>query len=112
MFLLLWVDCFWYLYGQCCLTNGQTKLMDPIQMSKPTKCFECDSGSYKEVTINYFSQLSEGRSCVTRNVTIQRCDTCGSDILDSNASEVIEANIERNYPGYYDKWKNKAKTRL
>ena len=80
--------------------------------NKLSQCFECETGTYKEVTINYFSQLSEGRICVTRNVTIQRCDTCGSEILDSNASEVIESNIERNFPGYYDKWKNKAKVRL
>lgn len=81
-------------------------------MNKPTKCFECETGTYKEVTIHYFSQLSEGRSCTTRNVTIQRCDTCGAEILDAQASKIIEANIERNYPGYFDKWKNKAKPRL
>ena len=79
---------------------------------KSNQCFECDTGTYKEATVNYFSQLSAGRSCVTRDVVIQRCDTCGSEILDSQASKIIEANIERNFPGYYDKWKNKAKPRL
>lgn len=81
-------------------------------MNKPAKCFECETGTYKEVTVNYFSQLSEGRSCVTRNVTIQRCDTCGAEILDSKASKIIESNIERNHPGYYDKWISKGKPRL
>ena len=79
--------------------------------NKPTKCFECDTGTYKEVVVHYFSQLSEGRSCVTRDVTIQRCDTCGSEIIDSQASKIIEDNIERNFPGYYDKWKVKGKPR-
>ena len=80
--------------------------------NKPSQCFECETGTYKEVTINYFSQLSEGRSCLTRDVTIQRCDTCGAEILDSYASKTIEDNIERNFPGYYSKWKNKGKPRL
>ena len=35
--------------------------------NKPSQCFECETGTYKEVTINYFSQLSEGRSCLTRD---------------------------------------------
>jgi len=80
--------------------------------NKPSQCFECETGTYKEVTINYFSELSQGRSCVTRDVTIHRCDTCGAEILDSRASQIIEANIERNFPGYYDKWKNKNKPRI
>jgi len=79
---------------------------------KNNQCFECDTGTYKESTVNYFSQLSGGKSCVTRNVVIQRCDTCGSEILDSKASTIIEANIERNFPGHYDKWKVKNKPRI
>jgi hypothetical protein len=79
-------------------------------MNKPSKCFECDVGIYEEVTIDYLSRLSGGRSCVTRDVVIQRCNHCKSEILDSKASTMIESNIELNFPGYYDKWKNKAKS--
>ena len=74
---------------------------------RPSQCFECETGTYKDVTVNYFSQLSEGRSCVTRDVTIQRCDTCGSEILDSKASKIIESNIERNFPGYYERTRSR-----
>jgi hypothetical protein len=72
------------------------------------KCFECDAGIYKEVTIDYVSQLSGGRSCLTKNVMIRQCNSCKSEILDSKASKMIESNIELNFPGYYNKWKNRA----
>ena len=74
---------------------------------RPSQCFECETGTYKDVVVNYFSQLSEGRSCVTRDVTIQRCDTCGSEILDSKSSKIIESNIERNFPGYYERTRSR-----
>jgi YgiT-type zinc finger domain-containing protein len=80
--------------------------------TRPSQCFECETGTYKDVSVNYFSHLSEGRSCVTKDVTIQRCDTCGAEILDSKASKIIESNIERNFPDHYDKWKTKNKPRL
>jgi len=70
---------------------------------RPSQCFECETGTYKDVTVNYFSQLSEGRSLVTKDVTIQRCDTCGAEILDSKASKIIESNIEHTFPGYYER---------
>jgi hypothetical protein len=79
---------------------------------KELQCFECETGTYKDITVNYFSQLSLDRSCVTKDVTIQRCDTCDAEIIDSKASQIIESNIERNFPGYYDKWKTKNKSRL
>jgi len=80
----------------------------------PTKtgCFECEEGHYHNVIIDYFSHLSQGRSVVTRGVKIQRCDRCGAEMLDADASRQIEDNIERHFPGYYDKWKIKAKPRL
>lgn len=70
---------------------------------RPSQCFECETGTYKDVTVNYFSQLSGGRSLVTKDVTIQRCDTCGAEILDSKASKIIESNIEYNFPDYYER---------
>ena len=70
---------------------------------RPSQCFECETGTYKDVVVNYFSHLSGERSCVTKDVTIQRCDTCGAEILDSKASKIIESNIERNFPGYYER---------
>ena len=79
---------------------------------RPSQCFECETGTYKDVTVNYLSQLSLGRSCVTKDVTIQRCDTCDAEIIDSKTSQIIEANIEHNFPGHYDKWKTKNKPRL
>ena len=74
---------------------------------RPSQCFECETGTYKDVSVNYFSHLSEGRSCVTKDVTIQRCDTCGAEILDSKASKIIESNIERNFPGYYERTRSR-----
>jgi len=74
---------------------------------RPSQCFECETGTYKDVTVNYFSQLSGERSLVTRDVTIQRCDTCGEEILDSKASKIIESNIERNFPGYYERTRSR-----
>jgi YgiT-type zinc finger domain-containing protein len=74
---------------------------------RPSQCFECETGTYKDVTVNYFSQLSGGRSCVIKDVTIQRCDICGAEILDSKASKIIESNIERNFPGYYERTRSR-----
>ena len=74
---------------------------------RPSQCFECETGTYKDVTVNYFSQLSGGRSCVTKDVTIQRCDICGAEILDSKASKIIESNIEHNFPGYYERTRSR-----
>ena len=74
---------------------------------RPSQCFECETGTYKDVTINYFSELSDGRTCITKDVTIQRCDTCGAEILDSKASKIIESNIERNFPGYYERTRSR-----
>ena len=71
--------------------------------TRPSQCFECETGTYKDVTVNYFSQLSEGISCITKDVTIQRCDTCGAELFDSRASQMIENNIEQQYPGYYER---------
>ena len=74
---------------------------------RPSQCFECETGTYKDVTVNYFSQLNDGKGCVTKDVTIQRCDTCGAEILDSKASKIIESNIERNFPGYYERTRSR-----
>ena len=74
---------------------------------RPSQCFECETGTYKDVVVNYFSHLSGERSCVTKDVTIQRCDTCGGEILDSKASKIIESNIEHNFPGYYERTRSR-----
>jgi len=70
---------------------------------RPSQCFECETGTYKDVTVNYYSQLNDGKGCVTKDVTIQRCDTCGAEIFDSRASQMVENNIRQQYPGYYER---------
>ena len=74
---------------------------------RPSQCFECETGTYKDVNVNYYSQLNDGKGCVTKDVTIQRCDTCGAEILDSKASKIIESNIEHNFPGYYERTRSR-----
>jgi YgiT-type zinc finger domain-containing protein len=69
---------------------------------RPSQCFECENGTYKDVTVNYYSQLNDGKGCVTKDVTIQRCDTCGAEIFDSRASQMVENNIRQQYPDYYE----------
>ncbi len=70
--------------------------------TRPSQCFECETGTYKDVSVNYFTELSDGRSCVTKDVVIQRCDTCGAEIFDSKASQIVENNIKMLFPDYYE----------
>ncbi len=78
---------------------------------RSSQCFECETGTYKDVTVNYYSQLSDGRGCVTKNVTISRCDSCGAEIFDSKASQLIENNIKRLFPDYYERSRTKRTER-
>jgi len=32
--------------------------------TRPSQCFECETGTYKDVTVNYFSQLNDGKGVI------------------------------------------------
>ena len=55
-------------------------------------CFECD-GHYKEVIEDYKTEI-KGKRHVVKDVPFQRCPKCGDEVLDGNASEIIEAGLE------------------
>jgi hypothetical protein len=52
-------------------------------------CFECDDGTLKVVRKPYETTGGEGKPLSVPNVLFLVCDTCGDELLDSNANRII-----------------------
>ena len=53
-------------------------------------CFECDDGTLKVVRKSYETTGGEGKPLSVSDVPFLVCDTCGGELLDSNANRIIE----------------------
>lgn len=72
------------------------------------KCFEANcNGIVRKATINHKVKLSNGDTITIDNLIAERCDRCGEILFDSAASKTVEAAIEKKYPNYFHRGKNK-----
>lgn len=61
-------------------------------------CFECDTGKYESVLVDYTTQTRDGREIVVPNVPMERCNVCGDTIIGSGGSEKIDDHVFGNPP--------------